>query len=103
MENSMNGDKENGPWLASETQAGQSYKVGDYRVTPMARATRIRIPGTNAGLVWNRPASVVAEYPDGETVVLPVRDYTRIIQVALLGAALGAAAAWLLAGAGKRD
>jgi hypothetical protein len=102
MEAFMNEKKASDPWLATETQAGQLYKVGEYRLTPMSKATRLRIPGTNAGLVWNRPASVVAEYSDGETVVLPILDYTRIAQVALLGAALGAAAAWLLSDAAQR-
>jgi hypothetical protein len=96
MEDSMNDKKRGGPWLVTETQAGETYTVGEYRLTPMGKATRFRIPGTNAGLIWNRPASVVAEFSSGETVVVPVKDTTRIVQLALLGTAVAVSAGLLV-------
>jgi hypothetical protein len=86
-----------GPWLVTEVVTGEPFAAGNYQLTLMGSTTRFNIPGTAFGAVWNRPASVVAETPDGEMIVVPVRDYTRIIQVGLIGvAALFSALLWLL-------
>jgi hypothetical protein len=53
----------------------------------MAKSWQIRFPGGMGGIVWNRPHSVVVQSPEGEDV-LPVRDVTRQVQLALLGSGL---------------
>lgn len=86
-----------GKILVTEEQAGETRQAGDYKLTPMGKATRLQIPGASFGAVWNRPGSIVAETPDGETLVLPIKDYTRIAQVTILGIGIGLSALlWLV-------
>ncbi|GMR11807.1 MAG: hypothetical protein BMS9Abin28_2652 [Anaerolineae bacterium] len=80
---------------------GQSIKLGDGEVTPYSRATIVQIPGISGGLVWNRPAGVLVMRSDGSEADLPIRDVTRIAQIALLTiGALGGLTAWLCLGRG---
>ena len=85
-----------GQFIVTEEQAGETIQAGDFRLTPMGKATRLQIPGSKYGAVWNRPGSVVAETPDGETLVIPIKDYTRISQVTILGIGIGVSAVLLL-------
>jgi hypothetical protein len=83
-------------WITLETNAGEPVKVGDKTLTPLAQALRIKLPGFQGGLVWNRPASVVVQSADGQEQVLPVRDITRQAVWLILGAGLlGGVLAWL--------
>ncbi|MDX1436915.1 MAG: hypothetical protein R3335_08895 [Anaerolineales bacterium] len=85
--------------ISTEVQAGEPVEAGHVTVIPMGKATRIRLPGFSGGLVWNRPSAVVAQYSDGQSVVIPVKDHTRIILIALLGGSLAMSAfMWLLSG-----
>ncbi|MBN2148158.1 MAG: hypothetical protein JW726_12260 [Anaerolineales bacterium] len=84
-------------WITLETRAGEPIKAGDKRLLPMAKVLRLKIPGLNGGLIWNRPASVVVQSADGQEQTLPVRDLTRQAQWLLLGAGiLGALLIWIL-------
>jgi hypothetical protein len=88
-----------GQIIVTEEQAGEPLEAGGYRLTPMGKATRLHVPGTLYRAVWNRPSSIVAETPEGETVVIPIKDYTRIAQVTILGIGIGVSALlWLLSG-----
>ena len=54
----------------------------------------LRFPGLRGGLVWNRPAGVIVD-ENGESITVPTRDVTRLVQWSLL--ALGAGAALAIA------
>ena len=92
-----------GQWIEYQSQAGQAIPYGEQELVPITRWLRLKLPGLPGGLIWNRPAAVVVREPDGSQRVLPVRDLTRLIQVALLGLGLGAAALWLQAGKKRAD
>lgn len=76
------------PYIQSETRAGEPVQVGGARIIPFARSLRLQIPGRTAGLVWNRPVSVLVQYADGSEKILPIYDLTRLAQLGLLTAGL---------------
>ena len=69
---------------------------GDAEVVVRSRAVRIPLPFAHGGLIWNRPVSVRVRRMGGSDQTLPVRDVTRLLQLALL--ALGLAAGLVLGG-----
>jgi hypothetical protein len=71
-----------------ETQWGKPIQFGERKVVVQSRALQIRLPFLEGGLVWNRPVSVLVESSDGHDQVLPVRDVTRIAQIALIALGL---------------
>ena len=71
-----------------ENRAGSIIQAGDNQIMPISQAIRLQIPGLSGGLIWNRPVSVVVTAPDGQEQVLPIRDVTRIAQLAILGMAV---------------
>jgi hypothetical protein len=99
----MNNNKPVRQMITTEVQAGEPIEVGEFRLIPMEKATRFKLSGAPGGVIWNRPASVVAYYPDGESVVLPIKDHTRIIQIALLGGGIAMAVLmWLISGMARK-
>lgn len=71
-------------------------KFGDGELTPYSRATIVHVPSLSGGLVWNRPGGVYVKRSDGSETELPIRDETRVAQIALLGLGLlGGLAAWM--------
>jgi hypothetical protein len=77
-----------GPFFELENRVGMPVQAGAYRLLPISRALILKFPGTRGGIIWNRPVSVVAQTLDGQEQVLPVRDVTRQVQLALFGGAL---------------
>jgi hypothetical protein len=78
------------PYMEQEIRSGEAMQVGDYQITPQTRVFRIRLPGRNSGLVWNRPSSVIVRTANGQEKILPVRDVTRVaIWSMLAGGLLG--------------
>ena len=75
-------------FISMETHSGDPIEMGEHLVIPFAQTLRIRFPGLNGGVIWNRPASVLARNSDGTEEVIPVPDVTRQIQWALLFASL---------------
>lgn len=67
------------------TRTGESLTRGEVTVTPQSRTLVIR--GRHGGWVWNRPLAVLVER-DGKEERIPIRDVTRIIQLALYGLSL---------------
>ena len=66
------------------TTEGDPITIGEVTVTPRSTALVIRLPF--GGFVWNRPIGVTIRR--GDTIEdIPIRDVTRIVQLALLGAA----------------
>ena len=92
----MRGKVGSGSFVEIEDRAGRPIVKEGMRIIPIARSLRVNIPGLPGGLVWNRPVSVVAQMETGEEKVLPVRDVTRQIQLALLaGTLVGMLSLWL--------
>ena len=80
------------PWLTYEQKAGEPVQIGSRRLVPFARVLHLQNPSwKQAGLIWNRPVSVLVVEADGSERVLPVPDITRQIQFSLLGAGLAGA------------
>lgn len=71
-----------------QTTTAAPVTVGSVRVTPEARAWIVRLPF--GGLVWHRPAAVRVEGSEGGGTSrrLPVRDYTGVAFLGLLGLTL---------------
>jgi hypothetical protein len=76
------------PLLQIETRPGQAMMAGGKKITPFSQSVRLVLPGRQAGFIYNRPVSILATYPDGQEEVIPVKDVTRQVQLALLGIAL---------------
>lgn len=68
-----------------ETKTSEPIQMGRAQVIVRSRAVHIRLPWPNGGLIWNRPLSVSVYEPDGSGYRLPVRDVTRLIELALMG------------------
>ncbi len=49
------------------------------------------------GLIWNRPSSILARTRDGQEFVIPVKNVTRQVQIALFGGAFLASFFYFLA------
>ncbi len=85
------------PLLDYETKAGAPIQAGDVKLIPLAKSVKIAPPGMSGGLVWNRPAAVIVQQPDGQETVLPIQDVTRQAQIALLAmGVLGSLLIWLV-------
>ena len=84
------------PFITIETRPGETIQAGENKVTPFSQAIKLVLPRPMGGLVWNRPVSVLVQGLDGSEEVLPVKDITRIAQLALLGVGLtGGILFWL--------
>jgi hypothetical protein len=77
-----------GPMIQFATLSSQPIAVGDLQITVRSRALQVRFPGASGGVIWNRPIAVSVYQPDGAVEHLPVRDVTRLMQVAFLACAL---------------
>ena len=76
--------------IEQEVRSGETKQVGDYKITPQTRVLKIQLPIFHAGLIWNRPKSVIVISPDGQESTLPVIDVTRyVIWGMLAGGILG--------------
>jgi hypothetical protein len=83
--------------ITFEVQAGKAIRVGKVRLIPFSKVLKVQIPGFPGGLVWNRPASMVAVSADGQEQVIPVPDLTRSIQLSILaGGFVGGLMIWFL-------
>ncbi len=75
--------------IRMETRAGKPLHAAGRKITPFSQALILNFPGAPAGLVWNRPVSVLVRESDGSEIVIPVIDYTRRAELALLGVVAG--------------
>ncbi|MEP6994919.1 MAG: hypothetical protein ABI968_10390 [Acidobacteriota bacterium] len=74
-------------WTAA-SQAGPGIEASRGRMLfPIARSLRVGWPGAAAGLVWNRPVSILVEEA-GSYRHVRVPDRTRELQWLILGAGL---------------
>jgi hypothetical protein len=68
-----------------KTVSGHPMTLNRYTFTPQARVLTVRLPF--GGMVWNRAQAILVK--EGEqTKRYPVVDLTRLVQGALIGAAL---------------
>ena len=79
--------------IGIETHSGTPIIWKDVRIISFTRSFRMRFPGLGGGLVWNRPASVWVQTADGQERVIPIKDPTFWIIMALFSATL---AVWLV-------
>ena len=75
--------------LRMETRAGKPVDAAGRKIVPFSQALILSFPGAPGGLIWNRPVSVLVQESDGSEIVIPVVDYTRRVELALLGATAG--------------
>lgn len=77
-------------FVSIETHAGPPVQAGDSTIRLNVWSLRLTVPGTgSAGLVqlaWTRPVSVQVQSPGGDMRIIPVRDVTRSIELALWAA-----------------
>jgi hypothetical protein len=66
-----------------ETKRGETVRHGGRLLVPLGRSWSLRLPGRRAAFTWNRPLGVEVEGA-GEKVFLPIPDWTRRLQWALL-------------------
>ena len=70
-----------------QTVSGDPVTIGDVSVTPQSQALTVRLPF--GGFVWNRPVAVLVERGESHHVErIAVVDFTRIVQLGLLGFSL---------------
>jgi hypothetical protein len=69
-----------------ETHAGEPISIKGAKLVPFTQVLSIKIPGMLGGFLWERPVSVLVQKADGEEIILPVQDITRIVIWALSGA-----------------
>jgi len=74
--------------ISVETHAGDPIEVGDSKIVPLAKVVRFQKSGWLGGVIWNRPVAVVVQTGNDEERVIPVRDVTRIAQIAIFGSGL---------------
>lgn len=83
--------------LIQQTSAGEPVVAGDVKIYPVSRSYRLNFPSGNGGIVWNRPRSVIVEDAMGRRQIIPIHDYTRRMQIGILGAGLiTAVLTWLI-------
>lgn len=76
--------------MGSHLRAGAPVVHHRRSLVPVTRSFLLRLPGTQAGLAWNRPIGVRIEDSAGRRW-LRITDPTRRIQVGLLAAGVAAA------------
>lgn len=76
------------PQLRAETHPGQTLRIGKTRLIPFAQSLQITLPGLPAGFIWNRPVSILVQFPDGREDIIPIPDVTRRIQFTIYGIGL---------------
>jgi hypothetical protein len=79
-----------------ETQAGKPIVVGNAKIIPLAQVLQLQPPGSQGGLIWNRPAAVRVEREDGSQELIPIYDVTCLSQIILAGLVAGTVIFWVL-------
>lgn len=82
--------------ITREFHSGTPIQAGTFTLVPFNQVIRLRFPGLMGGLAWNRPNTILARTTDGQEFVIPVKDVTRQVQIALFGGAFLASIFYLL-------
>lgn len=82
------------PRIETRTLPGATLARGGRAITPLARVTRVTWAGGE--LAWHRPIAVEVR-TDGQTRRIPIRDVTRLAQLAAVAACLALTAATYVA------
>ena len=83
--------------LTREYHSGTPVHADTFTLVPFNQVVKIQIPGLTGGLIWNRPSTILARTTDGQEFVIPVKDVTRQVQIALFGGAFLASLFYFLA------
>ncbi len=78
-------------FISYETRASEPIQAGSQTLTLFSKSFSVRIPGLPIGLIWNRPVSILAVSAGGSEQIIPIKDTTRRIVVALFAASMGVA------------
>src|SRR5438477_10731445 len=71
-----------------ETQESEPICSGDAEIVVRSRAAQIALPFGRGGFIWNRPLEVRVRRPGFYDQTLPVRDVTRLAQLAIVACGL---------------
>jgi hypothetical protein len=82
--------------ITREFHSGTPIQAGTFTLVPFNQVMRMRFPGLKGGVVWNRPNTILARTTGGQEFVIPVKDVTRQVQIALFGGAFLASIFYLL-------
>ena len=74
-----------------ETHESEPIVAGDAEIVVRSRAAQIALPFARGGFIWNRPLEVRVRRPGLPDQIMPVRDVTRLAQLAIMGFGLAAA------------
>jgi hypothetical protein len=85
-----------------ETREGAPIRSGDAEVVVRSRAVQLTLPSGHGGFIWNRPVAVSIRRPGVPEQSLPVRDVTRLLQLALLALGVAGALVLRMAARGRR-
>ena len=59
-----------------------------FTLIPFTQRTGVQLPGREVYWLWQRPASILVQHPDGSEEVIPVVDTQRNLLLAILAAGL---------------
>jgi hypothetical protein len=75
----------------------KAIQVGDQQLVPVARSVFLPWPKAAGGFVYNRAHEILVRTADGRQERLPIRDYTRRLQILMLAYAFASILImWLL-------
>lgn len=74
--------------IHTENRAGKPIEVGEFKLIPIEKSSRIQPPGMWGVLRWHRPSAVVIQHPGCVDEVIEIEDPTRKAQIVLLGVGL---------------
>jgi hypothetical protein len=77
-----------GKLFSREFRSGEPIQAGMYTLVPFNQVVRVQVPKLKGGLIWNRPSSILARKADGQEFVIPIKDVTRQVQIAVMGGAI---------------
>lgn len=72
------------PFIQIENLPNPPIHLGEQTLIPFAQVIKLVLPGGQVLFSWSRPSGVQLQTASGNQAVIPVRDITRMIQVALV-------------------
>jgi hypothetical protein len=75
----------------------KALQIGDHQLVPVSRSVLLPWPRAAGGFVYNQAHEVLVRSADGREQRLPIRDYTRRLQILMLAYAFASILImWLL-------
>lgn len=76
------------PFFQTETRPEPALESEAFTLIPFIQRTGVQLPGREVHWLWQRPASILVQRPDGGEEVIPVVDTQRNLLMAVLAAGL---------------